>query len=379
MTLILGLGIYLLVMADVLKTTISMHGGGPLTNVIMRATNRLIAAPPAKFGVDTYGHSGIRLFARYSALLLTSVLFVVWFVGLAAGLTIALASVPGGIQQETTGYGVGFLERLYFVSASVTTAGFGDYVPSNNLWRMFTILTATSGLIVTSLGISYVINLVGAVVEQRRLARSITNLGTSPATVLAAFYDGQSFAPFGDSLQSIGDAILGHVQRHLAYPMCHYIRADDNRDCLPAALAVFDETLTVLLYNVPEELQPNLGHMILARRAVSAYLENLRDIYIAAADKPPAWPDLSFLMVGWEITPTGRERDLDPSERDSLRRRRALLLAAVQSQGLRWEGLVDSLRQAPEEPLDADLLVLIKGRKIAVATERPGVSHARDV
>ena len=357
-SLAIGVAVYGLVMWDVLKTTLSLHGSGPLTNLIMEGTNRLIAAPPAKFGEDTNRSALVAFFARYSGLLLTSAMFAMWFVGLTLGLTLVLASTPGSVTQSTAGTGVDFLERLYFVAASVTTAGFGDYVPSGNAWRLFTILTAASGLIVTSLGISYVISIIGAVVDQRQLARSIINLGTTPADILTAFYDGEDFAPFGDPLQSIGDAILTHVQHHLAYPMCHYIRADDNRNCLPAALAVFDETLTILLYEVPHAYQPNLGHLLLARRAVSAYLENLRDIYVEEADEAPAWPDLTFLMTRWEIVPASRERDVSLDEREALRRRRRLLRAAVQSQGLSWERLVDSLRDAPDEALDAELMRL---------------------
>lgn len=358
--MLLGLGavVYGTVMWDVLKTTLSLHGAGPLTNLIVDGANRLIAAPPAKFGEDTNRHPVVYYFARYSALLLTSILFVAWFVGLTLSLTLVLASAPDSITQSSPGVGVDLLERLYFVAASVTTAGFGDYVPSGNAWRLFTILTATSGLIVTTLGISYVINLIGAVVTQRQLARSILNLGTTPADILAAFYDGKRFMPFGDSLQTIGDSILLHVQHHLAYPMWHYIRADDNRNCLPAALAVFDETLTVLLYEVPKEVQPNLGHLFLARRAVSAYLENLRDIYVDEADETPPWPELTFLMTQWQIVPAARARAVSAVEREAIRHRRRLLRAAVQSQGLSWDNLVESLQVAPEERLDAELVSL---------------------
>ncbi len=356
----LGFAIYALVMWDVLKTTLSLHGSGPLTNLIVGATNKLISAPPAKFGEDTNRSAVVFFFARYSGLLLTSILFVMWFVGLTVSLTLVLASTADSVTQNTDGSGVDLFERLYFVAASVTTAGFGDYVPNGNGWRFFTIVTATSGLIVTTLGISYVINLIGAVVNQRQLARSIVNLGTTPTDILSAFYDTQGFAPFGDSLQSIGDSILLHVQHHLAYPMCHYVRADDNRNCLPAALAVFDETLTVLLYEVPKVYQPNLGHLFLARRAVSAYLENLRDIYIDEADEAPPWPELTFLMTKWRIVPAGRERDLSENERESIRHRRRLLRAAVQSQGLSWDNLVESLRGAPDESLDAAFVPLFE-------------------
>ncbi len=355
---IVGAAVYVLVMWDVLKTTLSLHGSGPLTNLIVNGTNYLISAPPAKFGEDTNASAVMYFFARYSGLLLTSILFAMWFVGLTLSLTLVLASTADSITQISEGAGVDLLERLYFVAASVTTAGFGDYVPSDNAWRLFTILTASSGLVVTSLGISYVINLIDAVVNQRQLARSIVNHGTTPADILAAFYDGHTFTPFGSSLQSVGDSILLHVQHHLAYPMCHYIRADDNRNCLPAALAVFDETLTVLLYEVPVEYQPNRGNLLLARRAVSAYLENLRDIYVDEAGETPPWPELTFLMTEWQIVPASRERHVSPDEREALRHRRRLLRAAVQSQGLSWDKLVDSLKHAPNEQLDAELIGL---------------------
>jgi voltage-gated potassium channel Kch len=44
-----------------------------------------------------------------------------------------------------------FLEALYFSIVTITTLGYGDYVPSNALTRIMASLQALSGLFFTSL------------------------------------------------------------------------------------------------------------------------------------------------------------------------------------------------------------------------------------
>lgn len=304
--------------------------------------------------------SGLRAFARYSNLVLTSSLFIAWFLGLALSLTLVLTGSPATISNVSkSGSEAGHAERLYYIIATVTTAGFGDSRPVSATGRLFTILTALSGLIVTSLGISYVINLVRAVIDQRQLARAITNLGARPRDFLAAHWDGETFGALTRSIGAIATAILTQAQNHLAYPMLHYVRPDDDRDSLPVALALLDETMTVLIYNVPAAAQPQPAEVLAARRAVTVYLDSLRSAFVSRAEEVPPWPEVDFLRERYGFVPVAQANRATANELAGLERRRALLHAAVLSQGLSWELVTGGLNDANGRLLDGNLLRIL--------------------
>lgn len=354
-----GTGLYVLVMWDVFATTLSMHGGGPITTRLTDAVDAILAGPPAKLGEDTQSAPVAWFFARYSNLLLTTSLFFTWVTGLLLAPTLVLASVSDSLAGGPP-EGASFVDRLYFVGAALTTAGFGQWRAAGGVWQVVTVVVAVSGIVVTSLGIAYVINLVSAVTAQRRIARTITNLGNCPRDILSAHYDGEGFARFAGNCSALATALLGHTQRHLAYPMVHYVRASDNRDCLPAAVALLDETVSVLLFNLPAHVRPEGHALVTVRRAVSTYLESLRDIYLSD-DRPdvPPWPDVSWTRDLWDIPAEHRERELNAGDSAALTERRILLRAAVQSQGLAWETYYEAIRHDPDEPLDAELMSLL--------------------
>ena len=343
--LILGCGLYLLIMWDVLKTTLSLHGGGPVSVLITRTLDRVIAH--------------VAPLRRYSMLVFTVSLFGVWLTALLVANTLILSTDASAVQQVSeSNDGALWLNNLYFVGAALTTAGFGDFVPNGVLWQAITMLMALSGLIVTSLGISYVISLVGAVVSQRQLARRISNLGASPRRVLAAHYHEGSFARFGTHCTSIADALLLHTQRHLAYPVVHYIRATDNRSSLPTAIANLDEVLTVLLFEVPADAQPDLHQLIALREAITAYLESFKGIFKRDSHEQPPWPATEWLREKWHMAPVRRAEHLPDAHRKALAERRSVLRAAVRSQGHEWHQLEDLLSTGGDDPIDAPLLDL---------------------
>ena len=351
-----GLAMYLTVMADVFITTISLHGGGPLTTWLLRLSHRLLASSAGGGHPNAYARL-VNGFARYSNLLLTLTLFLAWFGLLLLSLTFLLLLAPDAISGSGSEAVPTIWQRLYFAGASITTAGFGDYVPGTTRWQFFTVLMATSGLVVSSLGVAYVINICGAALQQRRAARHITNCGTTVPSFLAAGWTGKDFTNLEPMLSSITADILEHTENHLAYPLVHYVRTDDIRDSLPSSIAVADEALTVLLLDVPQGLHPNPALVLGLRRAITAYLESINTVYIV--DGPsnagtPEYPSVEFLSRFWEITPRRGLLQLSDEERDGLERRRCLLHSVVESQGRTWE---EALLQAkpPEESYDVSL------------------------
>ena len=347
-----GATVYALTMWDTVKTTLSMHGGGPLTMAVTRGIDAAIARTG-----DKAPDAAPTWVARYSNLLLTVALFTTWFGGLlgAAFLLMTAGEAAGYVLTDGS-----WLDRVYNVGASLTRAGFAGLIPEGAYGKGLTFLVATSGLLVTSLGISYVVSLVSAVSAQRALAREITNLGRDPRDLLRLHFDGEGFGVLATTMGSIPNALITHTQRHLAYPAVHYVRADDDRDCLPAAVALLDETLTILLYEVPAEALPPHAPLLALRRAVTSYLESLHSGFALAVPPTPPWPEVSFLYSDFGILPEGRTRGLDAEAQARLERRRSLLRAAVASQGIEWARRWEHLQYPAEDRLDGDVAVLLQ-------------------
>ncbi len=351
----LGLLLYVLVMFDVFITTISMHGSGPITGLILKGAHRLLSAPPSKLDGDR-PRPVAALFAKYSNLALTLSLFFTWFSLLLLGLTLMLFLQADAVLTSDGEGQATLWQRLYFAGASITTAGFGDYVPGRTTWQYYTVLMATSGLIVSSLGVSYVINIVGASLQQRACARFIHGHGGTVESMLAASWDGERFSGLDSALTTIAQQLTQHTQNHLAYPMVHYVRTNKVRDSMPTNVALMDEVLSVLLLEVPQEHRPATASLIVARRAVTAYLESMNAIYVDgdAENDPPPWPDLSFVHRDWEFETTGGYARLRGEELEALRDRRHLLKSAIESQGLTWDDTVLA-RSDRDVRLDVDL------------------------
>ncbi|MBA2414493.1 MAG: hypothetical protein H0V64_01050 [Geodermatophilaceae bacterium] len=101
---IAGLVLVALAIVDEYVTTLSLHGGGPLSG-------RLVArlwGPAARSG--RIGH---RVLERYGALMLP-VILLTWTLLLYVGWTLVFLGRPEAVVNATTGEPVGWPQRLYF-------------------------------------------------------------------------------------------------------------------------------------------------------------------------------------------------------------------------------------------------------------------------
>lgn len=84
--------------------------------------------------------------------------------------------------------------RLYYAGFTVFTLGIGDYVPGNDFWRVTTAIGTLHGLVLVTLGITYLLNVVGAVVARRQTATRIAALGYTAAEIVDQGWTGSEFS-----------------------------------------------------------------------------------------------------------------------------------------------------------------------------------------
>lgn len=88
-----------------------------------------------------------------------------------------LAAHPGSVIDSTTKAPANAIEILYFTSATISSLGYGEWVPSGPPWTFISTLATLAATIVVTVSLSYVLSVVSAAVERRGLAAGIFAMG----------------------------------------------------------------------------------------------------------------------------------------------------------------------------------------------------------
>ena len=322
---ILGALLLLLVLADLLWTTMGT-GGGPMTK---RVTS-LLWGGALRFHHRWQSHQllsvtgvGVFLFA-----------VMLWIVLTWAGWLLVFSSSTGAVVNAQTKVPADVWERVYFTGFTIFTLGTGDYQPVGRFWQVFTALASFSGLFVVTFSITYVLPVVQAATHKRQLAVYISSLGQSAQAILVHCWDGERFDALEQHLASITSDIAQLEQRHLTYPVLHYLHAKQRPEGLGLSLSALDEALTILECGVEPDVKPKEGILRPVRQVLTEFLETLSSIYIDAQDEAPAPPSLEPLRERGIPVVSDAAFDERVAELD---KRRRLLAALVCNDGWSWD------------------------------------------
>src|SRR2546430_17643994 len=147
---------------DLIWTTLGTHGGGP------------ISAPIAKIlwkGMTTI-HRRMpqhRALSFGGSVILLS-LIGSWLLMVLVGWTLVFEGAPHAVVELQTRHPADFVSRVYFVGAMMFTSGTSEYAPGGPVWQIAAIFVSASGLFVVTLSITYLLAVLGAIVEKRALA-----------------------------------------------------------------------------------------------------------------------------------------------------------------------------------------------------------------
>jgi hypothetical protein len=325
------------VLFDAFCTTVSVSGGGPLTTRLAR--NVWQGALRWHWRRERGGSGGRHGLLAWTGPTILIGIVITWIVLLGVGVMMLFSAESSSVVNATTKAPADFWERLYFTGFTISTLGIGDFVPQGPLWRVVTGLAALSGLFVVTLSITYLMPVLSAVVEKRRLAASIAGLGETPRAILRGGWDGESLDSLEQPLVSISAEIEMHTQRHLVYPVVHFFHSTEKRTAIGPRVAALSEALR-LIERMPTEAQPPPASTRVARSAVDGMLSTLRSAFLRTGDdEPPVPSDAQTLReVGLptrEATPP-HERDAKKAER-----RRRLLRVLVEDDGWHWRDVTE--------------------------------------
>ncbi len=323
--LIAGFALITLAMVDMIWSTISINGGGPIASKISVVCWKISRVLFSRF----QSHKILQL-TTVVVLILT---FLGWVVPKWIGWTLIFTAGEEVVVHQVTGEPAGLRDRAYFSGMVYLTLGSGDLVATSPGWRLWTIAASLSGLVTITLAISYLVSVISAAIEKRHLASLIWVAGKSPEQVVLNGWDGKSFEILDDRLYELGQVLMLHSERHLAYPVLQYFHPGDPRAALPPGLAILEDTTIILSECVDEEIRPSETTLRLLRQAIDLYVDRVQLQHISAVDEAPMPPELSELEEAG--IPVSTPEEVRESFRGHSERRR-LLWGLVIAEGWHW-------------------------------------------
>lgn len=318
-----------LLAVDVFLTALTMRGAGPLTGRmaqgLWRGLLRLHRARPSHRLLSFAG-------GAIAALTLAYWVMVLW-----AGWALVFAGAAGAVV-DSQGQPADLWSRIYFAGFNIFTLGLGDYRPVGAPWQMATVLASASGLVVVTVGITYLLPVLSHAVSRQALAGQVGLLGLTPARV-AMNAQAQGPDAFADRLSGLEADILQQGRRHLAYPVLHYFHTGDPRLALPLRLAVLYEGLLILTHGLGEPDQPAPPACLSTLAALDLFLDSIaHDVLAGEAQTPPA-PSLTPLADAGAPVQSRAAFEAALRHRDH---RRGLMRGLLAHDGWRWSDVADA-------------------------------------
>ena len=326
--LAVGIVVLVAVVVDILWTTLWVDGGaGPLSGRLTTWTWR---------GLRTAGNDHPRALSLAGPLILAFTL-AMWIALLWLGWTMLFAGDETALVSTHTGAQADWAGRFYYVAYTMFTNGNGDYTPTTSGWEVASSFTTATGMAFVTLGVSYVLTVLGAVSQKRSFASDVTGLGErSEAFVRAGWTAEDEFRGLERPLESLATQLSVLADQHKAYPILHYYHSERPSRASAMAVPVFDEALTTIRHGVSDDAQLNPTLVEDARSSVDSYLDTLGTAFIDPAEEIPPRPELDRLR-GDEI-PTVRD-DAFTDDVTALSDRRRKLLGVARADAREWPPL----------------------------------------
>lgn len=320
---LLGVVLVCLVAYEALRTTLAVSSeSGPVTGRFMRSLWAL--------ALRFRSHRALRRAGL--AIILLGVLS--WFVGLWVGWWLTLLSQPQALIRTADMQPASAWERFYYVSSSLFSVGANEFVPRAAVGQLLVMANAASGVVLLTLGLSYLIPVVQAGAQKRQVAALISEMCKRPDAILMQAWDGGGFPGLEQELRDLRPKLSALAQQHLAYPVLHYYHSTDRNAALTPMVAVLDEMLTLLEHGVEHGKRPAAIGVQSLREAVSNYLDTLESAFIFPVEEPPPIPSLFSLQQAG--IPVAEESSFERAL-EKLEDRRRRLRALVQNDGWSWE------------------------------------------
>ena len=241
------------------------------------------------------------------------------------------------VIQATTKIPADNWEKVYYSGYVLSRLGLGDYIPSNDIWRLVTNWYAFTGLIFITMSVTYFIPVLTAVKEQKKLGINISGLGSSPQNMVVNVWNGENFNYFKYQLLLLSDALVDHNQNHRAYPIIHYFHNNKRKDAVVLKLAQLNEVIYLFQKYIRKEVTLDKSELLAINSALNNYTEVISEVsslyFVQASDGSVP---LNKLIGTGLLVDNYKEIPLD----EEMRKRRMIFQTLVVQDGWNWEEVV---------------------------------------
>ncbi len=193
----------------------------------------------------------------------------VWLLLALVGWWLLFCSTEDAVVNATTKAPANDVERLYYAGYTLTTLGYGDFVPGSDTWRLAPPLAAANGFFLFTLTITYML-----------------------LQILRATHDNGKYTSLVQQLQPLQQAISRLGQQHLAYPILHYYHDPNRQKSLPVALAKLYQALVIAQIACPDIDHATRQQLKTGIVTLENFLATLDSAFI---DPTPTLPELPSL------------------------------------------------------------------------------------
>lgn len=232
---------------DVFVTVLSGKGAGPLSSRWYRLVWGGLLIVHARRPI----HSVLSFAGPF--MLIASI--VLWYVLLVAALFLALAAFHGSVVNNLTGDPAAGLDLAYFVTSTTSSLGYGDRVPSGFPWTIASTTATLAGTVILTISLSYVLAVLSAAIERRKLARGIFGLGETTREMIETATQSEGRETLNALVLDLVSQIDHQALKLLAYPVLKYFHSTRQELSLARALLAASDA-TFVLGLMPADTRP---------------------------------------------------------------------------------------------------------------------------
>lgn len=324
---IVGITIVLLIVYDIMYTTLGVNGAGKISSFISSKVWFLL--------LYLAGKNGESKTLKVAGQIIVASIILTWIGGLWLGQILIYNIETGNIINGKTGTVATFLESIYFTGYIISSLGNGEFIPHGSFWQVYTAIVSFTGFTFITMSLTYLVPVLSAVSSKRQIGQYIHQCGTTPLEILKNSGK-DNFEELEEHLSKLNTMIMSHSQQHLAYPVLHYFHESNKYFSTILNLAALDEAISLLLYSEKKQDGLNPAKVQFFRKTLTNYLEIIRLSYSHGkqGEEPPI-P---------EFTPEEKRNLPIIIDEEELRKewgkqseRRSILHKIVVDDGWKWE------------------------------------------
>ncbi|MBS8241514.1 two pore domain potassium channel family protein [Marinobacter lipolyticus] len=335
--LISGATVITVVMLDVLCTTLTTQGSGPITQVVTAG-----AGAVSQLMLRVTGTREMLITVGPGTMVLLGTL---WLLFLWLGWWLVFSAFPSGILHAQSGMAADLADRAYFIGFTLSTLGVGDFKPSGEVPKLLTVVAAFNGLVLVTLIITYALPLVQAVIVRRTVAFRVSLLGANPQEVVHTAWQTGNRRSFEDELDAISGHVIECAEQRLAYPMLDLFYGKQACFSLGLQLTILDEALSVLRSGLQADYR---WYSLKISKTQAVITHYLRRVGLPMEDQnPPTPPVPSTCHLKRLAVPVADNLE---ASFQTLARRRARLHALVRKEGWDWDSVESGECEGEDSP-----------------------------